>query len=72
MSFNTCDHSDFLVIYSGRNCPVCENEKDYANQIDLLEDSVQEKVNEISELYSKYDFVMKMEDVINGRTIRDE
>jgi uncharacterized protein YecT (DUF1311 family) len=86
MSLNTCDHNSFIVVYEGRNCPVCVEQEEYAKEVEVLknnlsqeemmrENAEQEFENadaELERIYKTYDFVMKMEDATNGRTVHNK
>jgi hypothetical protein len=86
MSINTCDHGSFLVVYEDRKCPVCIEEEEYKHEVknltemlsqeEMQRENAEEEVEileeELKRINDTYDFVMKMEDATNGRTVHNK
>jgi hypothetical protein len=83
---NSCDHNSFIVVYDTKNCPVCIEQDEARKEIELLngrisqeemlrenaEEEFEKADAELERIYKTYDFVMKMEDATNGRTVHNK
>lgn len=71
----SCNHGDFIVSYTSKNCPVCDIQKnleDAENKIEELKEqysdleSIHEDLEkEFDDFKTEYDFQIKMINAIN-------
>jgi len=63
MNIYSCDHGDFIVAYGGRNCPVCDLQKeleDKEEELTTLQDAFDDLNNEYIDFRHNYDFQVQV------------